>query len=60
MVELILQVKVRKLHDGRFRVGYCWYHWYSMTYQTHREYFDTEAEAAAFVSKLVTGTHWED
>jgi hypothetical protein len=55
-----LRLCVRKLEDGRFRVRYQWFHWYSLALEDHKEYFKTEAEAAAFVSDLVTKTRWND
>lgn len=55
-----LSVTVRPLHDGRFLVSYWWSHWYTIDSKIHREYFETEAEAAAFVSGLVTKTRWND
>lgn len=55
-----LRVGVKKLHDGRFRVRYSWVHWYTWEAEISTEYFNTEAEAASFVSALVTKTRWED
>jgi hypothetical protein len=55
-----LRVRVMKLHANRFMVRYSWVHWYTFDALIHREYFDTESDAAAFVSNLVTKTRWED
>ena len=49
-----LRMRVRRLEDGRFVVGY-WWHWRE---RTHREYFDTAEELGVFLAELAKNTKW--